>query len=191
MKELNKMHEEIFDVLEQKIKDLTGDNKRKKKYFNAQRATDVLETRNDRYEKIKAITAKSKTRSKDLQDFFGVSVESAKKQAEDAKVKAEKEVNSLTNTPAASTGTTTKSRKEFKDEPEKSLSEEFEAIKNSVGGYFSKRRDIEKLQRKVEDEVHKSEFDKYSEGKQKDIYSIYKDCEELLDVLAKEETKIK
>jgi len=191
MKELNKMHEEIFDVLEQKIKDLTGDNKRKKKYFNAQRATDVLETRNDRYEKIKAITAKSKTRSKDLQDFFGVSVESAKKQAEDAKVKAEKEVNSLINTPAASTGTTTKSRKEFKDEPEKSLSEEFEAIKNSVGGYFSKRRDIEKLQRKVEDEVHKSEFDKYSEGKQKDIYSIYKDCEELLDVLAKEETKIK
>jgi hypothetical protein len=33
MKELNKMHEEIFDALEQKIKDLTGDNKRKKKYF--------------------------------------------------------------------------------------------------------------------------------------------------------------
>ena len=191
MKELNKMHEEIFDVLEQKIKDLTGDNKRKKKYFNAQRATDVLETRNDRYEKIKAITAKSKTRSRDLQDFFGVSVESAKKQADEAKTKAENAVSSLSDTPAASSVTTTKSRKEFKDEPEKSLSEEFEDINSSVGGYFSKRRDIEKLQRKVEDEIHKPEFDNYSEGKQKDIYSIFKDCEELLDALAKEETKIK
>jgi hypothetical protein len=186
MKELNKMHEEIFDILEQKIKDLTGDNKRKKKYFNAQRATDVLETRNDRYEKIKAITAKSKSRSQDLHQFFGVSVEDAKREAEEAKTKAEKAVDKLDNTPP-----TTPSNISFTEDPEKSFSEELEKIRGSVGGYFSKRKDIENLKKSIDDEIHKPEFNNYSGQKQKDIYKIYLECENLLDALAKEEMKIK
>ena len=95
MKELNKSHHEIFDALEQKVKDLVKDSNRKKKYFNAQRASDVLETRNDRYEKIKAITSKSSIRTKDLEDFFNVDVNQARQQVAQAEAQANKEARKL------------------------------------------------------------------------------------------------
>ena len=98
MKELNKSHNEIFDSLEQRIKDLVKDSNRKKKYFNAQRASDVLETRNDRYEKIKAITSKSAARSKELEEFFGVSVNQAQAQVTQAQNQANQASANLSNT---------------------------------------------------------------------------------------------
>jgi hypothetical protein len=98
MKELNKSHDEIFNSLEQRVKDLTKDSNRKKKYFNAQRASDILETRNDRYDKIKAITAKSASRTKELESFFGVSVNQAQNQVAQAQKQANQASTSLGNT---------------------------------------------------------------------------------------------
>lgn len=95
LKELTKTHNEIFDALEQKVRDLTKDSNRKKAYFNAQRASDVLETRSDRYEKIKAITARSSARSEELEKFFNVSVEDLEKEREDAEKKAKTQEEKL------------------------------------------------------------------------------------------------
>lgn len=88
MKELTKTHNEIFNALEQRVRDLTKDSNRKKTYFNAQRANDVLETRTDRYEKQKAITARSTVRSKELEDFFNVSLTDLDNERKEAERKA-------------------------------------------------------------------------------------------------------
>ena len=88
LKELTKTHNEIFNALEERVRDLTKDSNRKKTYFNAQRANDIKETRSDRYEKIKAITARSASRSKELEDFFNVSVSDLEKERDEAEKKA-------------------------------------------------------------------------------------------------------
>ncbi len=88
LKELTKTHNEIFNALEERVRDLTKDNNRKKTYFNAQRANDIKETRSDRYEKIKAITARSASRSKELEDFFNVNVSDLEKERDEAERKA-------------------------------------------------------------------------------------------------------
>ena len=126
MKELTKSHDEIFNALEGKIKDLVGDSKRKKKYFNAQRATDVLETRNDRYEKIKAVTARSAVRSEELENFFGVTVDDAKKEAEEAKTKANNEVENLEKTQQVNPSATPSSKEKYSKDPQKTFFERFE-----------------------------------------------------------------
>lgn len=186
MKELNKTHHEIFSALEEKIKSLTGENKRKRKFFNAQRATDVLETKNDRYEKIKSITSKSAERSSELEDFFGVSTEKAKKEAEAAKAKAEKSVENITSTPPSPT-----KHNVYKEEPEKSLQEEYEKIYSSVGGFYAKRKDLNKLIDDVEDAMSDKDFSNYDGSKQRNIFSIYKSAQDLLKKLEAEEKKIK
>lgn len=186
MKELNKTHHEIFNSLEEKIKSLVGDNKRKKKFFNAQRATDVLETKNDRYQKIKSITAKSSERSSELEDFFGISVDKVKKEAESAKEKAEKSVENITSTPPISA-----KHNIFKTEPEKSLQEEYEKISSSVGGYYAKRKDLNKLINTIEDTMSSKDFSSYDGAKQRSIYSIYKSVQDLLKKLEADERKIK
>jgi hypothetical protein len=95
MKELTKTHNEIFNALELRVRDLTKDSNRKKTYFNAQRANDVLETRTDRYEKQKAITARSTVRSKELEDFFNVSLTDLEKEREEAERKAKEQEEKL------------------------------------------------------------------------------------------------
>lgn len=72
MRELTKTHNDIFSALEEKIKSLTKDNDRKKSYFNAQRASDVLVTKTDRYSKFKEISKMSKDDVDQLEKFFGV-----------------------------------------------------------------------------------------------------------------------
>ena len=88
-RELTSTHNEIFDSLEQKAKDLIGDNQRKRKYFNAERANDVLETKKDRYEKVKALTDMSSKRSEDLENFFGVSSQKLQNQVTQAQQQAQ------------------------------------------------------------------------------------------------------
>lgn len=187
MRELNKMHEEIFDALELKIKDLTGDNKRKRKYFNAQRASDVLETRNDRYEKIKSIVAKSKVRSNELEKFFGVSVDGAKKEVEESKEKAEKMSKDLNSTAPVSSDSGRGSEEVFTEEPEKTLQEEFENIKNSPGGYISKKKALVDLK----DEIEKQFAQIQDDEKKTRISRIYTDSENLIQELEREYKKVK
>jgi hypothetical protein len=153
MKELTKTHNEIFDALEQRVRDLTKDSNRKKKYFNAQRATDVQETRNDRYEKVKSITARSVNRAQDLEDFFNVKVSDVEKEREEAKRKAEREVEILKKTSTeAPKSETPRKRGIYDQEPEKSFHEELESIKSTPGGYYAKRRALESL----EDDIFKA-----------------------------------
>jgi len=187
MKELTKAHNEIFNALEEKVKGLTKDSSRKKRYFNAQRATDVLETKNDRYEKIKAVTAKNTERSKDLEDFFGVSVAGVEKDASKAKEKASKAVNTLTNTKTTTPGP----RGSFLEDPEKSIDDELEKIRNAPGGFYSKRKDIEKIQSKIEDIFASDDYKKFSDEKKKNISNVYAQADTLFKELEREEKKVK
>ena len=184
MKELTKMHNEIFDALEEKIKGLVGDNKRKKRYFNAQRATDVLETKNDRYEKIKAVTAKSSQRSRDLEEFFGVDIDDTKKQAEAAAAAAQKQVNNLTGGSAPSGSFS------YTESPEKELHQRLETIRGTPGGFVALRRDLEKLQYDIEDAILAPEFSTYSEERKKALHNLYLEREKLAKDLERAYVKI-
>jgi len=191
MKELTKSHDEIFNALEGKIKDLVGDNKRKKKYFNAQRATDVLETRNDRYEKIKAVTAKSAVRSDELENFFGVTVDDAKKEAEEAKAKANKEVDNLEKTQQVNPVATPSSKEKYSKEPQKTFFERLEKIRSSVGGFYSKRNDLTKLRDDIYNEMVSDGGKKHDRNTLLELNTIFSQVENLYTTLEKEEMKIK
>lgn len=103
--ELTSSHNQIFDSLEQKAKDLIGDNQRKRKYFNSERANDVLETKKDRYEKVKSLTEMSAKRSQDLENFFGVSSQSLQNQVNQAQQQAQQQsASSNVNAPVNPTG---------------------------------------------------------------------------------------
>jgi hypothetical protein len=188
MKELTKSHNEIFNALEEKVKGLVKDNSRKKRYFNAQRATDVLETKNDRYEKIKAVTGRSSKRSTDLEEFFGVSPEKAKMDAQKAEEKAKKSVGTLNQGKANSTSTIAA---KYTEEPEKTLGSRFENIQNGAGKFYSKKKDIEKLHSDIEDLYSSTDYANYPEEKKININDIYLGAEKFLDALTKEEMKIK
>ena len=129
-KELTKTHNEIFDALELKIKDLVGDNKRKRKYFNAQRASDVLETKTDRYEKIKAITSRSSERSQDLEDFFGVSTQQAQTQVNKAQQNARKQAKKIV--PKTTGNEPGSSRDQYNTDPERDLGNRLFDIKEMI-----------------------------------------------------------
>jgi len=146
MKELTKTHNEIFNALEEKVRDLTRDNNRKKKYFNAQRATDVLETKNDRYQKIKAITAMSSARTQDLEDFFNVRVHEIEKEKEEARRKAEEEVEKLKRTSTSAGESAPRKAGVYDQSPEKEFSEKLERIKSTPGGFYAKRRALMDLE---------------------------------------------
>jgi hypothetical protein len=88
-RELTATHNDIFSSLEQKAKDIIGDNQRKVKYFNAERANDVLLTKKDRYEKVKSLTSMSSKRSEDLENFFGVSSQKLQNQVNQAQQQAQ------------------------------------------------------------------------------------------------------
>ena len=196
MRELTKTQDEIFNALEEKVKSLVGNNNRKKRYFNAQRATDVLETKNDRYEKIKSITAKSAKRSQELENFFGVDVEGTKKEAEKAAAEAEKKVDTLTNSQTAPTASTTSSGNKnvkisFDESPEKELFQKLEKIKNDPGGFYAKRKNMEDLEEEILDATNDDSFKNYSEEKKKSINNLYLLTKQLYKELEREATKIK
>ncbi len=185
LRELSKAHDEIFNALEEKVKSLAADNKRKTKYFNAQRATDVLETRKDRYEKIKALTSDSVKRSKELEKFFGINVDDTKEEMEKAAAEAQKKVDNLT---PPSTGS---SQVSFDESPEKELHQKLEKIENGPGGFYAKRKDLEDLQDDLLVALQDDAFQTYSDKKQKSIHSLYLAAVKLYRQLELDATKVK
>ena len=170
MKELTKTHDEIFGALEQKVKDLTGKSNRKKKYFNAQRANDVLLTKNERYDKIKAITQKSKEREKDLEDFFGVSKEDLRKDVQDAREDALKAEKKLDDTPEEKAPDHDFSG--FTQDPEKYLAKKAERatkMANNVEGLYK----LKSLKNEIRGIFMGPEYKMYSEEQKKNIHSVY------------------
>jgi hypothetical protein len=153
LKELTKTHNEIFDALESKIKDLVGDNKRKRKYFNAQRASDVLETKTDRYEKIKAITSKSSERSQELEDFFGVSTQQAQTQVNKAQQNARKQAKKIV--PKTTGNEPGSSRDQYNTDPERDLGNRLFDIKEIIAtnptGIAAKRKLAKDLDTLIQD----------------------------------------
>ena len=153
LKELTKTHNEIFDALESKIKDLVGDNKRKRKYFNAQRASDVLETKTDRYEKIKAITSKSSERSQELEDFFGVSTQQAQTQVNKAQQNARKQAKKIV--PKTTGNEPGSSRDQYNTDPERDLGNRLFDIKEIIAtnptGVAAKRKLAKDLDTLIQD----------------------------------------
>lgn len=170
MKELTKTHDEIFGALEQKVKDLTGKSNRKKKYFNAQRANDVLLTKNERYDKIKAITQKSKEREKDLEDFFGVSKEDLRKDVQDARedaLKAEKKLDDTTEEKAPDHDFSG-----FTQDPEKYLVKKAERATKLVDAADGLLK-LKSLKNEIRGIFMGPEYKMYSEEQKKNIHSVY------------------
>lgn len=153
LRELTKTHNEIFNALELKIKDLTGDSNRKKKYFNAQRASDVLETKTDRYEKIKAITSKSSERSQDLEEFFGVTTQQAQTQVNKAQQNARKQAKKIA--PKTTGNTPGSSRDQYNTDPERDLGNRLFDIKEMIAtnptGVTAKRKLAKDLDTLIQD----------------------------------------
>ena len=170
MKELTKTHDEIFGALEQKVKDLTGKSNRKKKYFNAQRANDVLLTKNERYDKIKAITQKSKEREKDLEDFFGVSKEDLRKDVQDAREDALKAEKKLGDTPEEKTPDHDFSG--FTQDPEKYLVKKAERATKLVDAADGLLK-LKSLKNEIRGIFMGPEYKMYSEEQKKNIHSVY------------------
>ncbi len=147
MKELTKSHNQIFNALEERIKDLVKDSNRKKKYFNAQRASDVLETSNDRYDKIKAITSKSAARTADLENFFNVSVDDLEKQRREAEEKAREEERRL-----RAAGTPTRGGNSTIQTPEELLAyykKEYKKILDTKGTKDQKIHSLKELEKTI------------------------------------------
>lgn len=183
LKELTKAHNEIFDALELKIKDLVGDNKRKRKYFNAQRANDVLETKSDRYEKIKAITSRSSERSQDLEDFFGVSTQQAQTQVNKAQQNARKQAKNIAPKKQASTSKSKNApgsaRDQYTTDPERDLGNRLFDIKEMIASpHFSaaaKRKltkDIDSLLQDIDTAVKATAV----AGKKATLNAIAQEC---------------
>jgi hypothetical protein len=174
MKELNKAHGDIFDALETKVKDLVKDSNRKKKYFNAQRATDVLETKNDRYDKIKAVTAKSSRRSQELEDFFGVNTEQAKENVTKAQTKADQAVSALSKVSPVSQGSTS-SRDVFTNDPEKGFYENLQKISGNAGKPEDKLKELRLLEKAIFNHIMKENLTQESIENLKNIHKQVSD----------------
>lgn len=182
MNELTKSHEKIFSALEEKIKSLTGESNRKKKYFNAKRASDVLETQTDRYEKIKNLTKKSTERANSLEKFFGVSTDELEKEVEEAEKNAKKNLSSVTPEEA--------SKANLVQDPEKGFFEKFELIKNSNQENAKKRWAIKDIISDVDKIIHSTDFDTYEDTRQKAIVKFYMDMEKEVEKIEKKANKL-
>jgi len=188
MKELTKSHDDIFNALEEKIKSLVVDNKRKKKYFNAQRANDVLETKNDRYEKIKAITSKSSKRSSELEKFFGVSVEDTKKEAEKAEKDAKESVGKLSDEKLS--GEKLEDPSNYQEEPERSIYKKAKRIIDEPGGLISKGKDLDNIETELLGIIDSEDFKTYSKEKKRSIELLYNSVKSYRMELKKKESKV-
>jgi len=188
-KELTKTHNEIMNAFEERVRDLTKDSNRKKKYFNAQRAVDVEETRNDRYEKTKALTSRSVSRTKELEDFFNVKVDDLKKDSEEAKRKAQYEVEKLKKTE------TTGGDPRVEDNPEIEFRRKFDLIKSTDAKYLTRRKAIFDLETEIYNAMMKNNSTITKENPHGDlgeesrskIYNLYNEIEKYLEELADQE----
>lgn len=183
LKELTKTHHEIFNALEERVKDLTKDSSRKKKYFNAQRASDVQETRNDRYNKIKSLTTKSASRSQELEDFFGVKVDAVKKESEQARDKAKDEADKLRDLEKESPFIDKELERKYRDR--------LDEIKKREGGYSDKKEDMKNLEIELYNSIVQADADGGSiENSTKEtLIHMYKELKTLANDLKTQEQK--
>jgi hypothetical protein len=177
MDELTKSHDKIFNALEENVKSLTGKNNRKKKYFNAKRATDVLETQSDRYEKIKSLTKKSTERANSLEKFFGVRQEEIEKDVNDAEKKAKEAVSSITPSASDSANLT--------QDPEKGFFAKFELIKNSSQTDSKKRWAMKELLKKLDSLIDSNDFDTFENTRQSAIVQFFMEVEKEIEKVEK------
>lgn len=182
MDQLTKSHEKIFNSLEEKIKSLTGGSNRKKKYFNAKRASDVLETQSDRYEKIKSLTKKSTERANSLEKFFGVSTDDLEKEVEEAEKNAKKNLSNV------DPGETAKAN--LVQDPEKGFFEKFELIKKSNQKNDKKKSAIKDIITDVDSIIHSTDFDTYEDPRQKAIIKFYLDMKKEIEKIDKNINKL-
>lgn len=182
MDQLTKSHEKIFNSLEEKIKSLTGNSNRKKKYFNAKRASDVLETQSDRYEKIKSLTKKSTERANSLEKFFGVSTDELEKEVEEAEKNAKENLSNVSPGEAA--------KANLVQDPEKGFFEKFELIKNSNQENAKKRLSIKKIISNVDKIINSTDFDTYEDTRKKAIVKFYVDMEKEVEKIEKKANKL-
>lgn len=161
MDELTKSHEKIFSSLEEKIRSLTGKNDRKRKYFNTKRASDVLITQTDRYEKIKALTQKSVDKANSIEKFFGLDIDEIEDDVEKAKKEAEKNLNAILAV-----------AKKLDQDPEKGFYEKFILISNSNEKNPIKKSTIKDLIKDVDNIIHSIDFDTYDEDRKDDIINF-------------------
>lgn len=174
MKELTKTHNNIFNSLEERVKDLVKDSNRKKKYFNAQRANDVLETQNDRYNKIKDLTAKSSARSKELEDFFGVNIDDVKKDVDKSRAKVKTEEEKLAAAELIDGGDSMILR--FRNDPEKKFAESLMDIKKGADTNPDIEKDLQDFEKMISTEITslRAKGEKSNEpGSLKNLLKIY------------------
>lgn len=179
-KELTKSHNEIFNSMEEKIKSLTGDNNRKKKYFNAKRADDVLATRTDRYEKIKSLAAKNKERSEELEDFFGVSTDKLKKDVDKAEANYKKQEDVL-----AKQKTPDQNKYSFSKSPE--FAQRLKEIKDNmrVNTKIKTKKALAALENDIKDIMSSDNFKSYSMGEKRSIANVFYEVQNLIEKLTK------
>jgi hypothetical protein len=177
MKELTKTHNNIFNALEEKTKSLVKDSNRKKKYFNAQRASDVVETQNDRYNKIKDLTAKSSSRSEELENFFGVKVEDIKKDTDKAKERARSEEQKLSRDELRNSGEGVIFR--FQNEPEKRLGTRFTELTKEARTNPNIEKDLQDFHDEISSEITKVRSLEKTEANKNSLDNLLKIYDEL------------
>jgi hypothetical protein len=182
MQELTISHEKIFSALEEKIRFLTGKSNRKKKYFNTKRATDVVETQTDRYQKIKELTKKDTEKATSLEKFFGISQEEIEKNKEEAEKKADAENSNMTRF-----GGVTNTLTQY---PEKNFFERFELIKNSSQSNSKKRWEIKDILKKLRSLIESPDFKTFEDSRQDAIFDFFIEIEGELEKIQSKIIKI-
>jgi len=122
----------------------------------------------------------SSTRSRELENFFGITEDDLRKDVDKANKKAKKEEENLkTQAPEKDL------KKRYEDEPEKSFYESLEKIKDSVGGYYAKKKDLEELIDELDKITKEKEFDSFPSQKKNYIWEIKREANKILSDLAK------
>jgi hypothetical protein len=177
MNGLTESHEKIFNALEEKIKSLTDKSNRKKKYFNAKRASDVLITQSDRYEKIKSITGKNTERINSLEKFLGINVEEVEKDIKKTENQANVALKNIT--------TPSEKKENLTNDPEKGFFKKFELIKNSDQEIKNKKQQIGNIIKNVNLIIRSTDFNSYEEERRQSIINFLIMMEKEVDLLDK------
>jgi hypothetical protein len=173
LKKLTQSHDEIFNALEEKIKSLTKDNSRKKKYFNAQRASDVIVTSTDRYTKGKELAKLAKDDVDELEKFFGLNIDKMGGDIEKAREAARKSEEELKKAAEIVSGET--DMIDF-------FTKKFNTIKTSKGSIESAVKKLDALYNQVVEEMSAGE---YSPDQIKKFQDLNEENEKLMKFLLK------
>ena len=173
LKKLTQSHDEIFNALEEKVKSLTKDNNRKKKYFNAQRASDVIVTSTDRYTKGKELAKLAKDDVDELEKFFGLNIDKMGSDIEKAREAARKSEEELKK--AAEIVSDEINMIDF-------FTKKFNAIKTSKGSIESAVKKLDALYNQVVEEMSAGE---YSLDQIKKFQDLNEENEKLMKFLLK------